>query len=60
MIINKNEYITLKTAALKNADNIQEINVILLSIENRSKEASKKTTQYIMERRKQDKNYCRN
>ena len=59
MIINKNEYIVLKTAALKAAENVQELTNIFQAIENRSKQASEKTSNYILERRKKDKYYCR-
>ena len=59
MTITKTEYTTLKTAALKAAETIKEINAICSTIENRSKEASKKTSLYIQEKRKTNKFYCR-
>ena len=59
MTITKAEYTTLKTAALKAADTLIQITAICSSIENRSKEASKKTSLYIQEKRKTNKFYCR-
>jgi len=59
MTITKTEYTTLKAAALKAADNFKEITLLCSTIENRSKEASKKTSLYIMEKRKTNKFYCR-
>ena len=59
MTITKTEYTTLKTAALKAAETVQQITDICNSIENRTKEASKKTSLYIMEKRKTNKFYCR-
>ena len=59
MTITKSEYTTLKAAALKAAETLQEITAICSSIENRSKEASKKTSLYIQEKRKTNKFYCR-
>lgn len=59
MTITKTEYNALKLAALKAAETLQEITAICSNIENRSKEASKKTSLYILEKRKTNKFYCR-
>ena len=58
MTITKKNYLTLKAAALLAADNLEVIQAIEQT-ERAEKERSLKTSAYIMERRKQDKNYCR-
>lgn len=57
MTISKNNYIIIKNAALL-SENLEVIKAIEQT-ERAEKERSLKTSAYIMERRKQDKNYCR-
>lgn len=59
MTITKKNYIILKQAALNAADNLQEILKAIQDTEKAAEIASKKTSQYILEKRKTDKNYCR-
>ena len=57
MTITKKNYIIIKNAALL-SENLEVIKAIEQT-ERAEKERSLKTSAYIMERRKQDKNYCR-
>lgn len=59
MTITKKNYIILKQAALNAADNLQEILKAIQDTEKAAEIASKKTSLYILEKRKQNKNYCR-
>lgn len=59
MEIKKAEYTTLKAAALKAAENLQEIAAICAGIEARADAASQKAAAYITEKRKNNKFYCR-
>ena len=56
MILNKKEYETIKGAALKIAP---ELSTTFQNIEEKEKEKSKKTSLYILEKRKINKFYCR-
>lgn len=64
MTITKSNYLILKAAALYAAEIEKEIFLdrVKIAIENTetaAADASAKTTAYILERRKKDKNYCR-
>ena len=58
MTISKSNYLILKLAALQVGNNKQVLQAIEQT-EKAEKERSLKTSQYILERRKKDKNYCR-
>ena len=58
MTITRKNFDILKKAAL-NAANSLEVMQAIEETENASKAANKKMIQYITERRKLDKNYCR-
>ena len=56
MTITKQDYETIKGAALKVAP---ELSTTFQNIEEKEKEKSKKTSLYILEKRKSNKFYCR-
>lgn len=58
MTITRKNFDILKKAALSAANSLEVLQAIE-ETENASKAANKKMTQYITERRKLDKNYCR-
>lgn len=49
----------LRAAALQAAENNTQILKAIQETETAAEIASKKTSQYILEKRKQNKNYCR-
>ena len=57
MTITKNNFLILKNAALQ----VENPNILkaIQETEKAAEIASKKTSLYILEKRKQDKNYCR-
>lgn len=57
MTITRKNFNILKEAAQK--VNTMLVNQAIFETEQAAEMASKKTSLYIMERRKQDKNYCR-
>ena len=57
MTITRKNFNILKEAAQK--ANTMLVNQAIFETEQAAEKASKKTSLYIMERRKQDKNYCR-
>ena len=64
MTITKSNYLILKNAALYAAEIQKEIfldrvKTAIETTETAAADASAKTTAYILERRKKDKNYCR-
>lgn len=58
MTITKNNFEILKAAALLSGER-PDVKKAIAETERAAEMASKKTSAYIMERRKQDKNYCR-
>ncbi len=59
MTITKKNYITLKAAAVKAADNLQEVLKAINETEQATADHNKKMIEYITEKRKNNKNYCR-
>lgn len=59
MIITKNNFEILKAVAVKAAGDQLQIIKAINETETAAIEASKKATAYILEKRKQNKNYCR-
>jgi len=59
MTITKNNFMILRAAALQAAENNTQILKAIQETETAAEIASKKTSQYILEKRKQNKNYCR-
>lgn len=59
MTITKKNYITLKAAAVKAADNLQEVLKAINETEQAAADHNKKMIEYITEKRKNNKNYCR-
>ena len=59
MTITKKNYNTLKAAALEAADNLPEVLKAIQETEQAAADHNKKMTEYITERRKKNKNYCR-
>lgn len=64
MTITRTNFEILKNAALYAAEIEKEIfgdrvKIAIETTETAAQEASKKTTAYILEKRKKDKNYCR-
>lgn len=64
MTISKSNYLILKAAALYAAEIEKEIfldrvKIAIEATETAAAQASAKTTQYILEKRKTNKNYCR-
>ncbi len=59
MTISKNNFLILKSAALKAAENDIQVIKAIEETEKAAEIASKKTSQYILEKRKTDKYYCR-
>jgi len=59
MTITKKNYITLKAAAVKAADNLQEVLKAIQETEQAAADHNKKMIEYITEKRKNNKNYCR-
>lgn len=59
MTITKKNYITLKQAALSAADNLQEILKAIEQTEKAAADHNEKMVAYILEKRKDNKNYCR-
>lgn len=57
MTITRKNFNILKEAAQK--VNTMLVNQAIFETEQAAEQASKKTSAYIMERRKKDKNYCR-
>ena len=58
MTITRKNFTILKNAALQ-AENTKEVNQAIQETEKAAETASKKTSLYILEKRKTDKNYCR-
>lgn len=59
MTITKKNYITLKAAAVKAADNLQEVLKAIQETEQAAADHNEKMVEYITEKRKNNKNYCR-
>ena len=59
MTITKKNYITLKAAALEAADNLQEVLKAIQETEKAAADHNEKMVAYITEKRKNNKNYCR-
>ena len=59
MTITKKNYLTLKAAAVKAADNLQEVLKAIQETEQAAADHNKKMIEYITEKRKNNKNYCR-
>lgn len=59
MTITKKNYLTLKAAAVKAADNLQEVLKAINETEQAAADHNKKMIEYITEKRKNNKNYCR-
>lgn len=59
MTITKKNYITLKAAAVKAADNLQEVLKAINETEQAAADHNKKMIEYITAKRKNNKNYCR-
>ena len=59
MTITKKNYLTLKAAAVKAADNLQEVLKAIQETEQAAADHNKKMIEYITEKRKNNKKYCR-
>ena len=59
MTITKNNFMILRAAALQAAENKTQILKAIQETEAAAEIASKKTSLYILEKRKTNKNYCR-
>ena len=59
MTITKNNFMILRAAALQAAENNTQIFKAIQETETAAEIASKKTSLYILEKRKTNKNYCR-
>lgn len=59
MTITKNNFMILRAAALKAADNLQEVLKAIQETEKAENDHNKKMVAYITEKRRNNKNYCR-